>query len=176
METHFEFASRASTKPSIVWKYYHELSKFIDPAMGPVAQPRKYQGYGHPTQLHRWCVCNICGDILKFSGNKGRSNGSIQGHLKDKHNIDVVNKKRNNNGNIKDMFGASQYPREKSRLEKIAEQDDKIVSWVTNKNVSLNMVESQSFREMIHSFDNAAKPMTSTRRLKDLISDYDCLI
>ena len=73
------------------------------------------------------------------------------------------------------MFTASKHSAKKNGTERRKDQLNKVVRWVADKNIYLSMVELESFRKMIASFDGTAKPIC-TRALKNRISDYDIVI
>ena len=89
MKDRYELVEREGSHTSPVWKYCHLIKEFKDPL---------YTEPNHDTPgvsgIHKCCVCNCCGRVLKVFNNKGWTGGSLKQHLTDVHSIKLKDKEK----------------------------------------------------------------------------------
>lgn len=150
---------------SNVWNYFHIFKSTSEGHCPPKV---------HANSDQCFAVCNDCGKIIKFSSNvKGNSSttGGLNRHLFNIHKL-TRNDVTNNIGserpsdqlvdsNIHDAFNKSNGMRFLSSAHKREIFLRLTAEWVALDLQPLSVVESPSFRKLLHAHNPEARPMTN---------------
>lgn len=159
---------------SNIWKYFHFV-KGVKDGVDPSSLP------GNWNSNFLLACCNSCGDLIKFGeiDSKGKEvkkrNSGLDQHLNsNKHSttLSILEKltsegKKRKQPSIASFLPPPSIHQVPTKLKK-AHQEVMTARFIAENALGLKIVETESFRDMIASFNSYAKPM-SNKRMKDII-------
>ena len=157
---------------SKVWNYFH-VFKSCEPGKCP----------DNLVGTHGcWAVCNDCGKILTYhsvskDGIETSTTSSVNVHLKSCHKISKLDIERgvgSSNTNLIDGTITTCFDKFKGNKWKSAEEKDAAIKklttyWICEELLPFRVVESESFRRMIHVHNSKARYLTNKSIKEEMI-------